>query len=334
MLKRTWYALLAAIFALGLAMVPGAAQANSGTHVYSQPGQHYVNGRYWQTECAQYSSTIIRCSTDIWATKVISQGGRYYNHNGFTFNNMTYLPAPREAWANNPLAGYDATTGTMKSGEMVEWNGEDGRSWKTECDTAVTGRGGCRVYNIATRVQHVGGRFVKTNDWVLNNIVQFANTPEQHVTEIPARSADVPDFPTEQDFVPPPATSFRADPRCMTGRALCVSKNQRKMAWMKNGQIIKMFDVRFGAEGTRLATREGARKVEWKSRNHVSSIYNTAMPYAMFFDGGQAIHYSSDFARRGYNGNSGGCVNVRDYEGIKWLFDQEVRNGDKVIIYK
>lgn len=335
MLKRTWYVMLTTLFALALAMVPGTAQAD-GSHVYTQPGQHHVNDRYWATECEQYSSNVIRCRTDIWATKVISHNGRYYRHNGFVFNNMTYLPSPRGSWEGNPLAGYNAATGTMVSGEgqSAEWTAGDGRRWRTECDTATTGRGGCRSYTISTVVQYLNGTFVKSNIWMFNNIVQFAATAEQEVTEIPARSADVAGFPVEKEFVPPPVSSFRADSRCMTGRALCVSKNQRKMAWMKNGQIIKTFDVRFGAEGTRLATREGARKVEWKSRNHVSSIYNTAMPFAMFFDGGQAIHYSSDFATRGYNGNSAGCVNVRDYEGIKWLFDQEVRVGDKVIIYK
>ena len=56
------------------------------------------------------------------------------------------------------------------------------------------------------------------------------------------------------------------------------------------------------------------------------------MPFAMFFSGGQAVHYSPDFAANGYNGNSHGCVNVRDYNGMVWLFDQ-VGVGDKVIVY-
>ena len=30
--------------------------------------------------------------------------------------------------------------------------------------------------------------------------------------------------------------------------------------------------------------------------------------------------------------NWDGCVNVRDYNGMAWLFDQ-VRTGDKVIVY-
>ena len=53
----------------------------------------------------------------------------------------------------------------------------------------------------------------------------------------------------------------------------------------------------------------------------------------LFFSGGQAVHYSADFAARGYNGSSHGCVNVRDYNGIAWLFDQ-VGIGTPVIVYR
>ena len=65
---------------------------------------------------------------------------------------------------------------------------------------------------------------------------------------------------------------------------------------------------------------------------NVSKLYGSSMPYAMFFSGGQAVHYSPDFAATGYNGASHGCVNIRDYDVIAWLFDQ-VNVGDKVIVY-
>jgi lipoprotein-anchoring transpeptidase ErfK/SrfK len=64
----------------------------------------------------------------------------------------------------------------------------------------------------------------------------------------------------------------------------------------------------------------------------VSSIYKTPMPYAMFFSGGQAIHYSPDFKARGYNGASHGCVNMRDKKKIAWIFAR-VKVGDRVLIY-
>ena len=74
-------------------------------------------------------------------------------------------------------------------------------------------------------------------------------------------------------------------------------------------------------------------QVNWKSRNHYSTIYHTKMPYAMFFSGGQAVHYSSDFAARGYNGCSHGCVNIRNKSGIRWVFNR-IHVGDRVIVYR
>jgi peptidoglycan hydrolase-like protein with peptidoglycan-binding domain len=120
------------------------------------------------------------------------------------------------------------------------------------------------------------------------------------------------------------------DPRCRTGRALCVDKSSNSLRWVIDGEVISTFDVRFGSE--ELPTREGAFTVFMKSRDHVSSLYDTSMPLAMFFSGGQAVHYSPDFAATGYNGASHGCVNVRDYAGMVALFDQ-VQVGDKVIVY-
>ncbi|MCX0245632.1 L,D-transpeptidase family protein [Streptomyces drozdowiczii] len=131
----------------------------------------------------------------------------------------------------------------------------------------------------------------------------------------------------------PPTTRPVAEPdkRCLTGRVICISKNSRTLSWMIDGKVVSSMDVRFGSQYT--PTREGTFSVYWKSRHHVSTIYHTAMPYAMFFSGGQAVHYSSDFAARGYNGASHGCVNVRDEGKIAALF-AAVRTGDKVVIYK
>lgn len=128
------------------------------------------------------------------------------------------------------------------------------------------------------------------------------------------------------------STGKKIDKRCRySGRALCIDKTRDKLYYMKNSKVIKTFDARFGCASTR--TREGRFRVNWKSRHHVSSIYHTPMPYAMFFSGGQAVHYSSDFARRGYNGCSHGCVNIRNKSGLRWVFDR-VRVGDRVIVYR
>ncbi|GAB2736003.1 L,D-transpeptidase family protein [Nocardioides pakistanensis] len=129
---------------------------------------------------------------------------------------------------------------------------------------------------------------------------------------------------------PDPADGAPLDPRCTTGRALCIDKTSLSLRWVVDGKVLNSVDVRFGSD--ELPTREGQFAVSYKSREHVSSLYNTSMPFAMFFSGGQAVHYSPDFAANGYNGASHGCVNVRDYSVIAALFEQ-VQVGDKVIVY-
>ncbi|PAX86513.1 L,D-transpeptidase, partial [Streptomyces albidoflavus] len=130
----------------------------------------------------------------------------------------------------------------------------------------------------------------------------------------------------------PPTTLplSKPDKRCLTGRVLCISKQSRSLAWMVDGKVRAAMDVRFGSQYT--PTRDGAFKVYWKSRYHHSTLYDTPMPYALFFSGGQAVHYSKDFATQGYAGASHGCVNVRDKKKVAALFDQ-VREGDRVIVY-
>ena len=110
---------------------------------------------------------------------------------------------------------------------------------------------------------------------------------------------------------------------------LCIDKTSRTLRWMIDGRTVSTMSVRFGSQYT--PTREGVFQVYWKSRGHVSTLYHTPMPYAMFFSGGQAVHYSSDFAARGYAGASHGCVNVRDEAAVSALFAQ-VRSGDKVVV--
>jgi peptidoglycan hydrolase-like protein with peptidoglycan-binding domain len=138
-----------------------------------------------------------------------------------------------------------------------------------------------------------------------------------------------PSYNEKHNIIPKPSAAG-LDSRCMTGRAMCISKQTNKLVWVVDGKPQLRFDVRFGSQ--ELPTRNGAFRVGWKSRDHVSSIYKTPMPYAMFFSGGQAVHYSPDFAARGYSGASHGCVNVRNRSGIIQLFNS-ARVGDKVIIY-
>lgn len=130
----------------------------------------------------------------------------------------------------------------------------------------------------------------------------------------------------------PKKKTVRLPARCKTsGRVLCVDKTRRTLYYVKAGQVVRTADARFGCSG--MATRNGTFRVFRKSRHHVSSLFGSPMPYAMFFSGGQAVHYSPDFARVGYNGCSHGCVNIRSRSTVSYIFGK-VRVGDRVHVYR
>ncbi|GAA4894905.1 hypothetical protein GCM10025789_10380 [Tessaracoccus lubricantis] len=133
--------------------------------VYTVPGTRTVNGRQWRTSCEPYSATA-RCRTEIWATVVLLEGGRYVKTDGWAFNSLTYRWSDRALWKGNPL-------GNTNAGWVAD--GEDGRRWRTECDTAATGRGACRSYILATVISATPSRYVQEAKWVFNNQVLFSN---------------------------------------------------------------------------------------------------------------------------------------------------------------
>ena len=155
--------LAASLLATGLvATAPPAAKADFD--VYTTPGTHNINGRQWRTTCGKYSSTVERCTTNIWATTVSYTGGRFVQSNGWVFNNLTYKPSPRATWKGNPLAtpGYHTI---------------DGRRWYTECDTDWTGGNACRSLLEANIISRSGSSFRWEKKFIFNNIVRFTTAP-------------------------------------------------------------------------------------------------------------------------------------------------------------
>jgi peptidoglycan hydrolase-like protein with peptidoglycan-binding domain len=138
--------------------------------------------------------------------------------------------------------------------------------------------------------------------------------------------------PSHEELFNIPAKPGELDPRCRTGRVLCIDKTSRTLRWVIDGKVQLTLAARFGSTLNDTPTREGLFHVYLMDADHVSKLYGSSMPYSMFFSGGQAVHYSSDFAAVGYYGASHGCVNIRDYDGIKWLFSQ-VHVGDAVVVY-
>lgn len=125
--------------------------------------------------------------------------------------------------------------------------------------------------------------------------------------------------------------AVKLDSRCFTGRTICINKSTQRMYWVVNGSIKRSWSVRTGRSS--LPTRSGNFKVYLKHPNWYSTLYHVNMPYTQFFSGGQAVHFSSEFARIGHSGSgSHGCVNMNSLSEARWLYNQ-TRVGDKVIVY-
>jgi len=271
------------------------------------------------------------------------------------------------AWYSPDVTGvYDGVTTAAVRGFQdkrgFEVTGEvDERTWKRIVAMSVTpthaqmhnilvpgptilgpGDSGREVRELQARLKQIGWFHEDVTDYY-GDVTTQAVAGFQEKREIPStgevdqrsmdRLLEMTVEPSRQelfDIEPEPVVAAPLDSRCLTGEVLCIDKSGNTLRWVVDGEVQMTVDVRFGSE--EMPTREGAFSVDFKSRDHVSSLYNTSMPYAMFFSGGQAVHYSPDFAANGYNGASHGCVNVRDLDAIQSLFDQ-VDVGDDVIVY-
>ena len=126
---------------------------------------------------------------------------------------------------------------------------------------------------------------------------------------------------------------------CRTsGVVLCIDKTSKLLRYVDKGKVIKTVDVRFGVPG--LDTPTGTYRVSYKSRYATSGINGpnrprVSMPYALFYQGDIAVHYSYSFADHGYypGGGSHGCVNVRDRAAMAWIF-RKTKELTKVHVYR
>ena len=126
-------------------------------------------------------------------------------------------------------------------------------------------------------------------------------------------------------------THGRLPKACLTSpKTLCVDMTQRVLRLVETGQVVLTTDARFGTSEN--PTIKGSFHVYRKDATHISSKYQTPMPFAMFFNGAEAVHYSKYFHRDGYYGASHGCVNIRDMAVAKFLF-HVTPLGTPVIIY-
>lgn len=95
---------------------------------------------------------------------------------------------------------------------------------------------------------------------------------------------------------------------CDVRRAVVCVDLKSQTAWIAERGVTTWgpFAIRSGRDG--FETRTGRFRVQSKDIDHVSSIYGSAMPYAMFFSGGQAFHTSDRYLYDSLG--SHGCVHI------------------------
>ncbi|MER6024930.1 L,D-transpeptidase family protein [Streptomyces sp. NPDC001851] len=111
-------------------------------------------------------------------------------------------------------------------------------------------------------------------------------------------------------------------------KVACVDLD-RQLTWVQKGSKVVFGPVpmRSGRKGH--ITRKGWHTVYWRHKNHVSTLYHEPMPYAQFFDGGEAFHavYGSIYTTVG----SWGCVNLKLGDARKlWGV---LKKGDHVYVW-
>lgn len=131
------------------------------------------------------------------------------------------------------------------------------------------------------------------------------------------------------------AVAARTNPNAAGGcpvrphRVTCVDL-ERQILWVQRDRTVVFppVPVRTGRDDEE--TRPGLHEVYWRSEDHVSTLYDDApMPYAQFFDEGQALH-----GRPGdlyAHGGSAGCVNL-SVPDARRLWDL-LTEGDAVYVW-
>ncbi|MEV8587815.1 L,D-transpeptidase [Streptomyces sp. NPDC051180] len=103
----------------------------------------------------------------------------------------------------------------------------------------------------------------------------------------------------------------------------------RQLMWVRKGKKVTfpVVNIRSGRPG--YATRKGWKSVYWRHKDHWSSLYDTPMPFAQFFDGGQAFH--AVYGQLATPTGSRGCVNL-SYRNAEKLWGV-LKKGDRVYIW-
>lgn len=122
-------------------------------------------------------------------------------------------------------------------------------------------------------------------------------------------------------FVGAGQASAATAPPCSASARACVDLSTQQ-GWLMNNGAVTYGPVPLRSGRSSLPTPAGVFHVTYKDKNHVSSIYHVAMPYAVFFHGGDALHEGSLVE------SSHGCVHLTRSAAETFYADLSV--GDEV----
>ncbi|MFE1171995.1 L,D-transpeptidase family protein [Streptomyces sp. NPDC058773] len=111
-------------------------------------------------------------------------------------------------------------------------------------------------------------------------------------------------------------------------RTACVDLN-RQLMWVQQSGRVLLDPVVIRSGAPTMETRTGSYRIYLRHRRHISNLYGTRMPYAQFFDRGEALHgvYEDLFSGAG----SHGCVNLTMTDARRaW---EVLSKGDTVYVW-
>jgi lipoprotein-anchoring transpeptidase ErfK/SrfK len=112
---------------------------------------------------------------------------------------------------------------------------------------------------------------------------------------------------------------------CATNVRACVDLSTQQ-AWLTHGGVVDYGPVTVKTGRASAPTDPGTFHVSYKDIDHVSSIYDVPMPYAVFFNGGDAFHEGS------LSESSHGCVHLSQANASRFYSTLQV--GDLVEVVR
>ena len=118
-----------------------------------------------------------------------------------------------------------------------------------------------------------------------------------------------------------PAAATPASVPCKSTARACV-KLSTNQAWLLDHGRVVLGPVHVSHGRTGFVTPPGTFRVSFKDQDHVSSVYDAAMPYSVFFNGDIAFHQGSTRVL------SHGCVHLT--AAVARTFFDQLQHGDVV----